>query len=103
VVYHEIDDVLALVMTAMVGLLVRCTMAPSSRRGQDALVTEAASKMQQMRAVDHAPGDLVWCNYSYGMFPEVTKEGLVVGAAYGRRWCTSGVCPSVTATCRRCR
>ncbi len=74
----------ALVMSAVVGLLVGCATAPSTRAEQEALVADAESRMQQMRASDPALGDLVRRNYGYAMFPEVTKGGLVVGGAYGR-------------------
>jgi lipid-binding SYLF domain-containing protein len=75
---------MALMLTAIVGLLVGCATAPSSRAEQDTLVADAASRMQQMRAVDPALGEVVRRGYGYAMFPEVTKGGLVVGGAYGR-------------------
>jgi len=75
---------MALVLTVAAGLLVGCASAPASRAEQDALLQEAATTMQQMRAEDPALGELVRQSYGYALFPKVTKGGLVVGGASGQ-------------------
>jgi lipid-binding SYLF domain-containing protein len=76
--------VMALMLTVMVGLLVGCATAPTSRAEQEALVAEATSSLQAMRAEDPGLGELVRRSYGYAVFPKVTKGGLGVGGAYGR-------------------
>jgi lipid-binding SYLF domain-containing protein len=73
-----------LVLTVVAGLLVGCATAPTSRADRDALLAEATSSLQQMRAEDSALGELVRRSYGYALFPKVTKGGLGVGGAYGR-------------------
>src|SRR5262245_29738472 len=73
-----------LVLVVVAGLMVSCATAPASREDKQALVTEAATRMQQMRTDDPSVGDLVKRGYGYSLFPNVGKGGLVVGAAYGR-------------------
>jgi lipid-binding SYLF domain-containing protein len=75
---------IALVLTVVAGLLVGCATAPASRAEQDALLTQATSSLQQMRAENPSVSELVRRGYGYAVFPEVTKGGLVVGGAYGR-------------------
>jgi lipid-binding SYLF domain-containing protein len=75
---------MALVATIVAGLLVGCATAPTSRAEQQALVAQATSTLQQMRAEDPALGELVRRGYGYALFPKVTKGGLGVGGAYGR-------------------
>jgi lipid-binding SYLF domain-containing protein len=75
---------MALVLTAIAGLLVGCASAPASRAEQNALLQESAAAMQQMRAEDPALAELVRQSYGYAMFPKVTKGGLVVGGASGQ-------------------
>ena len=75
---------MALVLTVVAGLLVSCATAPSSRSERDALVAEATSALQQMRAEDPGVAALVQRGYGYAMFPSVTKGGLVVGGARGQ-------------------
>jgi lipid-binding SYLF domain-containing protein len=75
---------IALVLTVVAGLLVGCATAPASRVEQDALLTQATSSLQQMRAENPSVSELVRRGYGYAIFPEVTKGGLVVGGAYGR-------------------
>ena len=66
------------------GLLSSCATAPASREDKAALVTEAASRWQQMRTADPALGALVQRGHGYALFPDVGKAGLGVGGAYGR-------------------
>jgi lipid-binding SYLF domain-containing protein len=73
---------LALIVVA--GLMVSCATAPSSREDKQELITEATTRMQQMRAEDPAVGEIVKRGYGYSMFPKVGKAGLGVGGAYGR-------------------
>jgi lipid-binding SYLF domain-containing protein len=73
-----------LVLTVVVALMVSCATAPSSREDKQELVTEAATRMQQMNTEDPVVGALVKRGYGYSMFPKVGKGGLVVGGAYGR-------------------
>jgi lipid-binding SYLF domain-containing protein len=75
---------LALVVTVVVGLLSSCATAPASREDKAALVAEATSRWQQMRAADPALGAVVQRGYGYALFPDVGKAGLGVGGAYGR-------------------
>jgi lipid-binding SYLF domain-containing protein len=75
---------MVLVLTVVAGLLVSCATAPTSRAAQEALVAEATSTLQQMRAEDPSLGELVRQSYGYALFPKVTKGGLGVGGAYGR-------------------
>jgi lipid-binding SYLF domain-containing protein len=75
---------LALMVTVIAGLLASCATAPASREDKAALVTEATSRWQQMRAADPALGTLVQRGYGYALFPDVGKAGLGVGGAYGR-------------------
>jgi lipid-binding SYLF domain-containing protein len=75
---------LALVVTVFAGLLSSCATAPTSRADKAALVTEAASRWQQMRTADPALGALVQRGHGYALFPDVGKAGLGVGGAYGR-------------------
>jgi lipid-binding SYLF domain-containing protein len=72
-----------LVLT-VVALMVSCATAPSSREDKQALITEAATRMQQMNIEAPEVGELVKRGYGYTLFPTVGKGGLVVGAAYGR-------------------
>ena len=80
---------LVLVLTVVVALMVSCATAPSSREDKQALLTKAATRMQQMNTEDPEVGALVKRGYGYTLFPKIGKGGLVVGAAYGRGWCTS--------------
>ena len=73
-----------LVLIVVAGLMVSCATAPSSREDKQELITEATTRMQQMRAEDPAVGEIVKRGYGYSMFPKVGKGGLGVGAAYGR-------------------
>ena len=73
-----------LVLVVVAGLMVSCATAPSSSEDKQALITEAATRMQQMRAEDPEVGELVKRGYGYSLFPKVGKGGLVVGGAYGR-------------------
>ena len=73
-----------LVLAIVVALMVSCATAPSSSEDKQALLTEAATRMQQMNAEDPEVGALVKRSYGYTMFPKVGKGGLVVGGAYGR-------------------
>jgi Las17-binding protein actin regulator len=57
---------LALMVTLITGLLTSCATAPASRTEQNALLAEAASTLQQLRAEEPGVG------------------GLVVGGAHGR-------------------
>src|SRR5262249_396326 len=75
---------IVLVLTAVVALMVSCATAPSCREDKQELITEAATRMQQMNAEDPEVGALVKRGYGYTMFPKVGKGGLVVGGAYGR-------------------
>src|SRR5262245_8561765 len=75
---------LALVCAVLAGLLSSCATAPASREDKAALVTEAASRWQQMRTADPALGTLMQKGYGYALFPDVGKAGLGVGGAYGR-------------------
>jgi len=75
---------IVLVLTAVVALMVSCATAPSSSEDKQALITEAATRMQQMNAEDPAVGALVKRSHGYTMFPKVGKGGLGVGGAYGR-------------------
>src|SRR5919108_3622014 len=75
---------MALVLTVVAGLLVSCATAPSSRSERDALVAEATSALQRMRAEDPGVATLVQRGYGYALFPKVTKGGLVVGGAHGQ-------------------
>jgi lipid-binding SYLF domain-containing protein len=71
-------------ITIVAGLLASCATAPASRADQTALLAEATSTMQQMRAEDPEVSALVQRGYGYALFPTVTKGGLVVGGAHGR-------------------
>jgi lipid-binding SYLF domain-containing protein len=73
-----------LVLAVVAGLMVSCATAPSSSEDKQALITEAATRLQQMRTDDPAVGELVKRGYGYSLFPKVGKGGLVVGGAYGR-------------------
>jgi len=73
-----------LVLIVVVGLMVSCATAPSSSEDKQALITEAATRMQQIKTEYPEVGELVKRSYGYSMFPQVGKGGLVVGAAYGR-------------------
>lgn len=73
-----------LVLTVVAGLLGSCATAPASREDKAALVAEASSRLQQMRAADPALGSLVQRGHGYAVFPDVGKAGLGVGGAYGR-------------------
>src|SRR5262245_7242557 len=75
---------LALVVTVIAGLLGSCATAPASREDKVALVAEATSRWQQMRAADPALDALVKRGHGYALFPDVGKAGLGVGGAYGR-------------------
>lgn len=75
---------MALMLTVVAGLLVGCSTAPTSRADRDALLAEATSSLQQMRAEDPGLGELVRRSYGYALFPKVTKGGLGVGGAYGQ-------------------
>jgi lipid-binding SYLF domain-containing protein len=75
---------MALALTVVVGGLVGCATAPTSRAEQEALLAEATASLQQMRAEDPGVGELVRRSYGYALFPKVTKGGLGVGGAYGR-------------------
>jgi lipid-binding SYLF domain-containing protein len=75
---------LALVVTVVAGLLGSCATAPATREDKAALVAEATSRWQQMRAADPSLGALVQRGYGYALFPDVGKGGLGVGGAYGR-------------------
>lgn len=75
---------IVLILTVVLGLMVSCATAPSSSEDKQALITEAATRMQQMRVEDPAVGELVKRSYGYSLFPKVGKGGLVVGGAYGR-------------------
>jgi lipid-binding SYLF domain-containing protein len=75
---------LALVVTVVASLLSSCATAPASREDKAALVAEAASRWQQMRAADPALGALVQRGHGYALFPDIGKAGLGVGGAYGR-------------------
>jgi lipid-binding SYLF domain-containing protein len=74
---------LALVVT-IAGLLASCATAPTTREDKAALVAEATSRWQQMRAADPSLGALVQRSYGYALCPDVGKAGLGVGGAYGR-------------------
>ena len=74
---------LALVVT-IAGLLASCATAPATREDKAALVAEATSRWQQMRAADPSLGALAQRGYGYALFPDVGKAGLGVGGAYGR-------------------
>ena len=73
-----------LVLIVVAGLMVSCATAPSSSEDKQALIMEATTRMQQMRAEDPAVGEMVKRGYGYSLFPKVGKGGLVVGGAYGR-------------------
>ena len=73
-----------LVLAVVAGLMVSCATAPSSSEDKQALIMEATTRMQQMRAEDPAVGEMVKRGYGYSLFPKVGKGGLVVGGAYGR-------------------
>ena len=75
---------MALVLTVVVGLLGSCATAPTSREDKAALMSEAATRLQQMGAEDPALAALVKRSHGYSMFPNVGKAGLGVGGAYGR-------------------
>ena len=75
---------MALMVTIITGLLTSCATAPASRTEQNALLAEAASTLQQLRAEEPGVGGLVQRGYGYALFPTVTKGGLVVGGARGR-------------------
>ena len=67
---------LALIVVA--GLMVSCATAPSSSEDKQALITEATTRMQQLRVEDPAVEELVKRGYGYSLFPKVGKGGLVV-------------------------
>jgi lipid-binding SYLF domain-containing protein len=71
-------------VTLLVGLLSSCATAPASREDKTALVAEANTRLQQMRAADPTLGALIQRGYGYALFPDVGKAGLGVGGAYGR-------------------
>jgi lipid-binding SYLF domain-containing protein len=73
-----------LVLAVIAGLMVSCATAPSSSEDKQALITEAATRMQQMGAEDPAVGEMVKRGYGYSLFPKVGKGGLGIGGAYGR-------------------
>src|SRR5215475_5713480 len=73
-----------LVLIVVVGLMVSCAMVFSSSEDKQALITEAATRMQQMKTGYPEVGELVKQGYDYSLFPNVGKGGLVIGAAYGR-------------------
>src|SRR4029450_1299480 len=75
---------LALVAAIVVGLLSSCGTAPASREDKAALVSESASRWQQMRTAHPALDALVKRGHGYALFPDVGKAGLGVGGAYGR-------------------
>jgi lipid-binding SYLF domain-containing protein len=75
---------LALVAAIVVGLLSSCATAPASREDKAALVSESASRWQQMRTADPGLDALVKRGHGYALFPDVGKAGLGVGGAYGR-------------------
>jgi lipid-binding SYLF domain-containing protein len=73
-----------LVLIVVAGLMVSCATAPSSSEDKQALITEAATRMQQIKTEYPGVGELVKRGYGYSLFPKVGKGGLGVGAAYGR-------------------
>jgi lipid-binding SYLF domain-containing protein len=75
---------MALVLTVVASLLSSCATAPASREDRQALVAEAAARLQQMRAEDPSLEGLVKRSHGYAVFPNVGKAGLGVGGAYGR-------------------
>jgi lipid-binding SYLF domain-containing protein len=75
---------LTLVVIVVSGLLASCATAPATREDKAALVAEATSRWQQMRAADPALGTLVQRGHGYALFPDVGKAGLGIGGAYGR-------------------
>jgi lipid-binding SYLF domain-containing protein len=75
---------MVLALIVVVGGLVGCATAPTSRADRDALLAEATTSLQQMRAEDPGVSELVRQGYGYAIFPKVTKGGLGVGGAYGR-------------------
>jgi len=75
---------LALVVTVVAGLLASCATAPASREDKAALVSEATSRWQQMRATDPALVTLVQRGHGYALFPDVGKAGLGVGGGHRR-------------------
>ena len=88
----------ALVLIVLMGLMVSCATAPSSSEDKQVLITEATTRMQQMRAEDPEVGELLKRGYGYSLFPKVGKGGLVVGGAYGRGSCMSRGGTLATAT-----
>jgi lipid-binding SYLF domain-containing protein len=71
-------------VTVVASLLGSCATAPATREDKAALIAEAASRWQQMRAADPSLGALVQRGYGYALFPDVGKAALGVGGAYGR-------------------
>ena len=74
---------MALVVTVVAAWLVGCATAPSSRADKEALLAEAASTLQRMRA-EYPSVDSIVQHFSYALFPTVSKGGLVVGGARGQ-------------------
>jgi lipid-binding SYLF domain-containing protein len=75
---------MALVVTAVVGLLGGCATAPASRSERETLRTDSVTALQRMRAEDPGVDALVRRGYGYALFPTITKGGLVVGGARGQ-------------------
>src|SRR5262245_15430346 len=61
-----------------------CTTAPPSREGKDALIRQAAATLSDWNGSLPGVEGFARRSYGYVMFPEVTKGGLGLGAAYGR-------------------
>ena len=62
-----------LVLIVVAGLMVSCATAPSSSEDKQALIMEATTRMQQMRAEDPVVGEMVKRGYGYSLFPKVGK------------------------------
>src|SRR5215471_10644502 len=64
-----------LVLIVVAGLMVSCATAPSSSEDKQALITEAATRMQQIKTEYPGVGELVKRGYGYSLFPQVGKGG----------------------------
>ena len=75
---------IAMGLALAAGLLVSCSMAPSTQESRNELLEKATATMREMNRENPEVEAFASKGTGYAVFPEVTKGGLVFGGAYGR-------------------
>ena len=74
----------AIVMVVIMGLMVGCSTGSVTKEEGDTLMKSAQVSRQEWNKIDPQFEAFAKKGYGYAFFPEITKGGLLVGAAHGR-------------------